>query len=91
MNQAIAVFQDSVVPSAIQRQGNRGTFFLTDPNTNKAIAVGLYDTESEAISAVTGGWYQEQIAKFESLVSEPPVRVVYDVSAGSRASSMSIL
>ncbi len=41
MNEAIAIFRDSVIPAVSQQQGNRGSILLTDPNTNKAIAVAL--------------------------------------------------
>ena len=80
MNEAIAIFRDSVVPAASQQQGNRGAILLTDPNTNKAIAVALWETEADAAAVVTGGWYQEQIARFASVFAGPPVREVYEVS-----------
>lgn len=81
MNEAIAIFRDSVVPAASQQQGNRGAILLTDPNTNKAIAVGLWDTEADAAAVITSGWYQEQVAKLTEVIAGPPVREVYEVSA----------
>ncbi len=80
MNEAIAIFLDSVVPAASQQQGNRGAILLTDPNTNKAIAVGLWDTEADAAAVITNGWYQEQVAKLTDVIAGPPVREVYEVS-----------
>ena len=39
MDEVIRMYRDSVVPAASQQQGNRGAILLTDPNTNKAIAI----------------------------------------------------
>ena len=80
MNEAIAIFRDSVIPAASQQQGNKGGILLTDPSTDKAIAVGLWETEADAAATITSGWYQEEVAKFASVFAEPPVREVYEVS-----------
>ncbi len=80
MNEAIAIFRDSVIPAVSQQQGSRGSILLTDPNTNKAIAVALWDTEADAAAIVTSGLYQEQVAKLASVIAEPPVREGYEVS-----------
>ena len=80
MNEAITMFRDSVVPSVTQQQGNRGAIMLTDPNTDKAILVAQWQTEADAAAVITGGWYQEQLAKFASVFAGPPVREVYEVS-----------
>ena len=39
MNEAIAIFRDTVVPAASQQQGNRGAILLTDAVTNKGISI----------------------------------------------------
>ena len=80
MNEAIAIYRDSVAPSVSQQQGNKGSILLTDPNTNKVIAVALWDAEADAAAVVTSGWRQEQIDKLASVIAEPPVREVYEVS-----------
>ena len=78
--EAIAIFRDSVVPAARQQQGHRRATLLTDPNTDKAIAIGLWETEADAVAVNTSGWYQVQVAKFASVFAGPPVREVYEVS-----------
>jgi len=89
MNEAIAIFRDSVVPAASQQRGNRGSILLTDPNTNKAIAIALWETEADAAGVITSGWYQEQVAKLTDFIAGPPVREVYEVSAGEPTSGRS--
>ena len=80
MNAAIAIFRDSVVPAASQQPGNKGAILLTDPNSDKAIAIALWETEAAAAAVVTDGWYQEQLAKLADVIAGPPVREVYEVS-----------
>ena len=82
MNEAIAIFRYSVVPAGSQQQGNRGAILLTDPNTNNFIAIGLWDTEADTSAVVTNFWYQQQVAKLTLAYAGPPVREVYEVSAG---------
>ena len=77
MKQAIGMFRDSVVPAASQQQGNRGAIILTDPNTDKSIAIGLWESEADAAAIVSDGWYQEQVAKLAGVIAEPPVRQGY--------------
>ncbi len=80
MDELISMFRDSVVPTAPQQQGNRGGFLLTDRNTDKAIALGLWETEADIPTDKAGGWYQEQVSKFAQLIAGPVVRDLYEVS-----------
>jgi len=80
MNEAVAIIRDSVAPVVRQQRGNRGAFLLTDPNTNKAIVVALWETEADAAAMMSSGVYQEESAKLASLFVGPPVREVYEVS-----------
>lgn len=85
MNEAIAIVRDSVDPAASQQQGNRGFILLTDANTNKAIAVALWDTEADAAAVISNGWYQEQVAKLTDVIAQH-MRGVYEVIVESTAS-----
>ena len=79
-NEAATIFRDSVVPAARQQQGHSRAILLSDPNTDKAIAIGLWETEADAAAVSNSGWYQEQVAKFASVFAGPPVREVYEVT-----------
>ena len=79
-DEAIAIFRDSAVPAAAQQQGHRRATLLSDPGTDKAIAIGLWETEADAAAVETSGWYQVQVAKFASVFAAPPVREVYEVA-----------
>ena len=53
---------------------------MTKPSADKAIAVGLWETEADAAAVITSGWYQEQIAKLTDVIAGPPVREVYEAA-----------
>ena len=53
---------------------------LTDRSRDKAIAIGLWETEADIPATDKAGeYYQEQIAKVAQLIAGPPVREIYEV------------
>jgi heme-degrading monooxygenase HmoA len=80
IDEAIAIYRDSIVPAARQVQGFRGGLLLTDRNAGKVINVGLWETEADMKAGETSGYYQENRAKLSHLVAGTYVREVYEVS-----------
>lgn len=83
LDEAITMFADSVIPAAQQQHGFISVMLLTDPATSSGLIVGLWETEEDIAANEANGFFQEQISKFGSLFAAPPVRTVYEVSAGS--------
>ena len=71
----IRVFQDVLAPLAAQQPGFHGVTLLTDAHISRAITIGLWATEADLLTAE-----QEQLAGIDSLLAEPTVRAVYEVS-----------
>jgi heme-degrading monooxygenase HmoA len=88
MDEVVSIFRDSVIPASRPQKGFKGVFVLTDRSTDRAIAIGLWETEAD-LPAVdeTGGYYQEQIAKLAQLIASPPVRELYEVGVRVEATS----
>ena len=80
MSEVVAIIRDSVAPVVRQQPGNQGAILLTDPNTNKAIVLALWETEAHAAAMMSSGVYQEESAKLGSAFVGAPVREVYEVS-----------
>ena len=80
MHEVVAIIRDSVAPVVRQQRGNQGAILLTDPNTNKAIVMALWETEAHAAAMMSSGVYQEESAKLGSVFVGPPIREVYEVS-----------
>jgi len=80
LDEAIKIYEESVIPAAKSQKGYRGAYFLTDRNTGKQVSIALWDSEEDAIANEQSGYYQEQISKFKELLAAPPVREGYEVS-----------
>ncbi len=80
IDEAIKLFEDSVLPAAKSQKGFRRAYLLTDNKTGKGVSISLWDSEEDAIANEQSGYYQEQIGKFKDLFTAPPVREGYEVS-----------
>ena len=73
--------RDNVVPAAQAQQGFKGLLLLTDDNTNKGIAVALWETEADLVaSEANDGYYTVQLARGARFFAAPPVREAYQVT-----------
>jgi quinol monooxygenase YgiN len=83
LEEAVRIFQDSILPAARQQPGFKSLTLLTDPATGKAMSVGHWSTEADLKASETNGFLQEQFAKFAQVIAAPPVREVFQISAQS--------
>src|SRR4051794_34548942 len=83
MDEAIKIFQDSVMPAAQQQSGFVSVNFGTDRSTNKAVIIGFWQTEADLLANESNGFFQEQLAKLGVTFAAPPVRTVYELNAQS--------
>jgi heme-degrading monooxygenase HmoA len=80
IHEAIRIYEDSVVPAAMQQTGYKAHYLLTDHESGKGISIGFWETEADMTAAETSGHYQQQLAKFKGVFAAPPVREDYKVS-----------
>ena len=81
LDKATELFNESVIPAAKAQKGYHALYLLTDAATGKGIAVGLWESEAEAMANEQSGYYQEQLSKFKDIMAGPPSREGYQVSA----------
>ncbi len=81
--EAITIFQNSVIPAAKQQKGFISLMLLTDRSTGKGMTVGLWETEADLKANEASGYLQEQTAKLGDVFAAPPVEEVYEVSVQS--------
>ena len=77
LDEAIQLWQSSVLPSVQLQKGFNGVFLLVDRKNSKIASLGLWETETGFQSTVE--WNQGQVAKFTSLFSAPPEIGGYEV------------
>jgi heme-degrading monooxygenase HmoA len=80
VDEAIRIYQDSVVPAAKQQKGFKNIWLLTDRKSGKGISVVLWETEADMIASETSGYLSAQLAKFGSFFTIPPITERYEVS-----------
>jgi len=74
------LFNEFVVPGAKKHKGFKGGMLLTDPNTEKATSVALWETEADIKASEASGYYKEWVAKLSDVLALPPSREIYEVS-----------
>ena len=79
MEEMLRIYRDSIVPAAKAQKGFEGIMCLTNPNTNKAISIALWETEADMMAGEASGYLQEQIAKVAGTFAGPPVTEHYEV------------
>ena len=78
MDEAIAIFKDSVAPAIHGWSGLQIGRLLIDRAGNKIMAVSFWDSQADEASLQSSGAYQEQVAKFAALFAGPPEVEVYE-------------
>lgn len=80
IDEALKLYEESVVPAAKSQRGFQGLYMLTDRETGKGISITLWDSEEDALDNEKSRYYQEQVAKFITFYTAPPIREGYEVS-----------
>jgi len=78
MDEAIAIFKDSVAPAIHGWRGLQIGRLLVDRAGNKIMAVSVWDSLADEASLQSSASYQEQVAKFAALFAGPPEVEVYE-------------
>jgi heme-degrading monooxygenase HmoA len=78
LDDALAHFNATVLPALRQQPGYAGISVLATPE-GRGMLVSLWETEAAAAAAVESGFYDEQVAKFLTLLRQPPGRDHYRV------------
>ena len=81
IDEAVKIYNESVIPAAKAQKGYQGTYLLADSKTGKGMAFTLWASEEDAIANEQSGYYQEQLGKFKNIFTAPPVREGYEVIA----------
>ena len=79
-DEAINIYQESVVPAAKEQKGFVSMNLLTDADTNKFISITFWETENDMIASESSGYLQEQLGKIAALFVGPAVIQNYVVS-----------
>ena len=78
LHTALERLEEQVLPELRKQQGYKGLYVLSTPE-GKGLLMSLWETEEAAEAGVASGYYDEQVAKFITLLRQPPGRDHYEV------------
>ena len=82
MQEVIDIYNNSVVPAQKAQKGYQGSYLMTDTSSGKGLAISVWETEADMLAGESsGGYYQEQIAKFASVVAGAIALEHYEMSS----------
>jgi heme-degrading monooxygenase HmoA len=77
----IQLWHEAMLPDARQQKGWKSARLLVDRKSGKAMVVGLWETEADALATSTGSAFAERVrAALASLMAAPPVVEHYEVA-----------
>jgi heme-degrading monooxygenase HmoA len=80
MDEALKIFEDSVIPEGKAQEGYVGIYLLTNKESGKIISITLWNTQEDAIANEESGYYHRQVEKFNDVITQPPIKEGYDVT-----------
>jgi heme-degrading monooxygenase HmoA len=81
MDEFVRLWHDAMAPLAQQQPGWRSARLLVDREAGKAVVVGFWESEADAmVSGVGSAYAQEQQALLGDLATEPPKMEHYEVA-----------
>jgi heme-degrading monooxygenase HmoA len=88
LDEAIRVYQNSVIPAASQQPGFRGAVLLTDRANARGTSITFWESEEALLQNERSGYYERQVAALRPLLTGEPVRTVCEVSAQTMVQAM---
>ncbi len=81
MDDFIKVYKEVQQPIMEKAQGIQSVRLLTDTSTNKAVAVSIWATESDAKASGDARSVEDVVKRFEGVIAGAPTFEYYEVSA----------
>ena len=81
MDEFIKIYTETQKPIMEQAQGIQSVRLLTDPSNNKAVAVSIWATDSDARAGGMERSMEDLMKRFEGLMAGTPTFEYYEVSA----------
>jgi len=79
VDEATAIFRDSVDPAYKRLNGFHHASRLIDLVTGSSLGLGMWESEADRTAIQSGGAFQEQLGKFAAVQAALPVPDTYEV------------
>src|SRR5947208_2756796 len=78
--EAVSLFNNSIVPALKQQLGFQNAWLLTDPQQGKVISITMWQSEADRLASESNGFLRTQLGKLGQIVASVPVAESYRVS-----------
>ncbi len=80
--EAIDIYNNSVVPAQKAQKGYQGSYLMTDAGSGKGLSISVWETEADMLAGESsGGYYEQQIENLASLLAGAPALEHYELSS----------
>jgi quinol monooxygenase YgiN len=79
VDDAVRVIREAVMPTAQQQRGFKNLNLLVDAAAGRVLVLSWWETEQDLAASENSGYFEEQIARFGTLLAGLPFREVYEV------------
>jgi heme-degrading monooxygenase HmoA len=83
VDEAIAIYQDSIIPAAREQSGFVSAMLLTDRSMGRATSVTIWQSDEARTAADASGFLRQQIGKLAPMFLAAPTRELLEVGAHS--------
>ncbi|MCX7179435.1 MAG: antibiotic biosynthesis monooxygenase [Proteobacteria bacterium] len=80
LEEAIAIYRDSIMPVTRQQKGFKNATLLTDISTGKGVSITQWETEADQKASETNGYLQQVLGKIGVTFAGPPIKEGFAVS-----------
>ena len=80
IEEALKIYEESVIPVGKAQEGYRGIYLLANKETGKIVSISFWDSKEHAIANENSGYFLEQVEKFNGILISPPIKEEFDVS-----------
>ena len=79
IDDALKVYENSIVPAAKSQKGLIELNLLIDRKSGRAVSIAIWESEADAKANEESHYYQEQLVKLMSFYANPPIKEGFEV------------
>jgi heme-degrading monooxygenase HmoA len=81
LDEAIELYQESVIPAVKSQKGYRSIHLLVDRDTGNVVTVALWDSKEDMMTTEESGLTKEWVGKFNKYYIKSPTIERYEIAA----------
>jgi heme-degrading monooxygenase HmoA len=80
VDEGVRIVKEAIMPVLEQQKGFKSQHFFTQPETNKAVSINIWETETDMATFETAPIYRELMGELAGVLAGAPAGERYTVS-----------